>query len=74
MWFRPRFRCLVNLLCNEPGERLRSFFAKIGGTTIVQEPEEAQNPEMPIAALEARAVHFCLPIIEIAAKLTELSD
>jgi hypothetical protein len=28
---------------------------------------------MPIAALEARAVDFCLPIKEIAAKLSELS-
>ncbi len=44
-----------------------------GGTTIAQEPEEAQSPEMPIAALEARAVDFCLPIKEIAAKLSELS-
>jgi hypothetical protein len=45
-----------------------------GGTTIAQEPEEAQNPEMPIAALEARAVDYCLPIKDIAAKLSELSD
>jgi len=46
---------------------------KAGGTTIAQEPEEAQNPEMPIAALEARAVDCCLPIKDIAAKLTGLS-
>jgi chemotaxis response regulator CheB len=46
---------------------------KAGGTTIAQEPEEAQSPEMPIAALEASAVDFCLPIKEIAAKLSELS-
>jgi two-component system chemotaxis response regulator CheB len=44
-----------------------------GGTTIAQKPEEAQSPEMPIAALEANAVDFCLPIKEIAAKLSELS-
>ena len=46
---------------------------KAGGTTIAQEPEEAQSPEMPIAALEARAVDYCLPIKAIAAKLSELS-
>jgi two-component system chemotaxis response regulator CheB len=46
---------------------------KAGGTTIAQEPEGAQSPEMPIAALEASAVDFCLPIKEIAAKLSELS-
>jgi two-component system chemotaxis response regulator CheB len=44
-----------------------------GGTTIAQEPEEAQSPEMPIAALEARAVDYCLPIKDIATKLSELS-
>src|SRR5471032_512417 len=44
-----------------------------GGTTLAQEPEEAQSPEMPIAALEANAVDYCLPIKEIAAKLSELS-
>jgi two-component system chemotaxis response regulator CheB len=46
---------------------------KAGGITIAQEPEEAQSPEMPIAALEASAVDFCLPIKEIAAKLSDLS-
>jgi two-component system, chemotaxis family, protein-glutamate methylesterase/glutaminase len=46
---------------------------KAGGTTIAQEPEEAQSPEMSLAALEARAVDYCLPITEIAAKLSELS-
>jgi two-component system, chemotaxis family, protein-glutamate methylesterase/glutaminase len=44
-----------------------------GGTTIAQEPEEAQSPEMPIAALEARAVDYCLPVKDIAAKMSELS-
>jgi chemotaxis response regulator CheB len=44
-----------------------------GGTTLAQEPEEAQNPEMPMAALEANAVDFCLPIKAIAAKLSDLS-
>ena len=45
-----------------------------GGTTIAQEPDEAQCPEMPNAVLEARAVDYCLPIKEIAAKLSELSE
>jgi two-component system chemotaxis response regulator CheB len=46
---------------------------KGGGTTIAQQPEEAQSPELPMAALEARAVDYCLPIKKIAAKLSELS-
>jgi len=44
-----------------------------GETTIAQEPDEAQCPEMPIADLKARAVGYCLPIKDIAAKLSELS-
>jgi len=46
---------------------------KAGGTTIAQEPEEALSPEMPIAALEASAVDYCLPIKGIAEKLSALS-
>ena len=45
-----------------------------GGTTFAQEPDEAQSPEMPNAVLAARAVDYCLPIKEIAAKLSELSE
>jgi two-component system, chemotaxis family, protein-glutamate methylesterase/glutaminase len=44
-----------------------------GGTTIAQEPEEAQCPGMPNAVLAAGAVDYCLPIKDMAAKLTELS-
>ncbi len=39
-----------------------------GGTTIAQEPEEAQCPGMPEAVLAAGAVDYCLPIKDIAAK------
>jgi len=46
---------------------------KAGGTTIAQEPDEAQSPEMPNAALNAGAVDYCLPIKDIAAKLSELA-
>jgi two-component system chemotaxis response regulator CheB len=44
-----------------------------GGTTFAQEPNEAQCSEMPISALDARAVDYCLPIKGIAAKLSELT-
>jgi two-component system, chemotaxis family, protein-glutamate methylesterase/glutaminase len=44
-----------------------------GGATIVQEPDEAQCPGMPDAALESGAVDYRLPIKELAAKLSELS-
>ena len=45
-----------------------------GATTIAQEPDEAQCPEMPNAVLEAGAMDYCLPIKEMAAKLSELSE
>jgi two-component system, chemotaxis family, protein-glutamate methylesterase/glutaminase len=44
-----------------------------GGTTSVQQPEEARCPEMPNAALDAGAADYCLPIKDIAAKLSELA-
>lgn len=44
-----------------------------GGATIAQEPEEAQCPGMPEAVLATGAVDYCLPIKDIAAKLSELS-
>ena len=46
---------------------------KEGGTTIVQEPDEALCPGMPIAALDAEAADYCLPVEKIAAKLSEMS-
>jgi len=43
-----------------------------GGTTIVQEPTEADHPEMPMNALMHNRVDHRLPLEGIAALLTEL--
>ena len=40
-----------------------------GGTTIVQEPLEANYPDMPLSALRHVAVDACLPLAGIAAEL-----
>jgi len=46
---------------------------KSGGCVIVQDPKEASFPEMPLRAIEALKVDWCLPLIEISRKLVELA-
>ena len=43
-----------------------------GGTTIVQDPEDAPYPEMPASALAAERPDYVLPLREIPALLREL--
>ena len=43
-----------------------------GGTCIVQDPEEAQYPAMPLNALNNVDVDYCLPISEMGALLYRL--
>ena len=44
-----------------------------GGTTIVQEPNEAVHPEMPMNALMHNRIDHRLPLEDIAALLTQLA-
>jgi two-component system chemotaxis response regulator CheB len=44
-----------------------------GGLTLVQDPREAHFPEMPMRALEALKVDWCLSLVEISQKLVELA-
>lgn len=46
---------------------------RCGGTAIVQEPEEADYPEMPLSALRHVAVDACLPLSGIAGALARLA-
>ena len=43
-----------------------------GGTTIVQHPDEATNPSMPLSALKHVAVDHCLPLADIPMLLARL--
>ena len=43
-----------------------------GGVTIVQDPAEAERPDMPSNALENVQVDYCLPAAEIGALLPKL--
>jgi two-component system chemotaxis response regulator CheB len=44
-----------------------------GGTTIVQDPSDAEVPSMPQSALREVKVDFCVPVSEIADLLVRLS-
>ncbi|MGI4946927.1 MAG: chemotaxis protein CheB [Janthinobacterium lividum] len=43
-----------------------------GGVTVVQDPDDAENPSMPQSALRHVAVDHCLPLRDIAALLAVL--
>lgn len=46
---------------------------RLGGTAIVQDPEEADYPGMPLSALRAVAVDHVLPLLEIGPLLDRLA-
>lgn len=46
---------------------------KCGGTCIVQDPEDAEYPDMPRNALNNVAVDHCLPLAEMGALLDKLA-
>jgi two-component system, chemotaxis family, protein-glutamate methylesterase/glutaminase len=43
-----------------------------GGRTLVQDPQDAMRPEMPLAALATGQVDLCAPVGELGAHLREL--
>src|SRR5262245_49258440 len=43
-----------------------------GGVAIVQDPEDAAFPDMPVHAIESVEVDYCLPSAELAATLVAL--
>src|SRR3954467_7995184 len=45
-----------------------------GGKAVVQNPAEAPEPEMPLAALDATAVDACLPLADIAPYPVQLAQ
>ena len=46
---------------------------RCGGTCIVQDPNEAEHPDMPLSVLNTIEVHHCGPLAEMGAILEELT-
>jgi two-component system, chemotaxis family, protein-glutamate methylesterase/glutaminase len=46
---------------------------KLGGTAVVQDPEDALAPSMPLSALAHVEVDHCVPLAQMAALLTRLT-
>ncbi|RYF71826.1 MAG: chemotaxis protein CheB [Comamonadaceae bacterium] len=44
-----------------------------GGTTVVQDPATAAEPDMPLNAMAATQVDHCVPLVDIAPLLTRLA-
>jgi two-component system chemotaxis response regulator CheB len=47
---------------------------KSGGTLIVQDPGEAEYPDMPMSVLNAMKVDYCVPLEKMGAIITEKSQ
>lgn len=45
-----------------------------GGKAVVQDPQDALYPSMPMAAIKAVAVDYCVPIIEMGELLVDLTN
>ena len=49
------------------------WIKRYGGIAVVQDPNDAQSPDMPVAALEHVDVDYVLPAAEIGRLLTKLT-
>ncbi len=57
---------------NDGAAGLRAI-KRCGGIALVQDPQDAQTPEMPLAALRHVEVDYCMPAARIGATMAELS-
>jgi two-component system chemotaxis response regulator CheB len=58
-------------LLNDGAEGISAIKAK-GGVAVVQDPKEAEFPQMPLNAIRAASVDYCLPLAQMPALLQEL--
>ena len=45
-----------------------------GGTCIVQDPNEAEYPDMPLSVLKEMEVDYCVPLAEMGAVISDVID
>ena len=68
----PRLAAVLLTGANHDGAAGMAKVGRLGGLTVVQDPDEALFPEMPRAALALRAPDFVLPLQQIQAFLAGL--
>lgn len=69
-------KCLIGIVltgANFDGSRGLARIKALGGIAIVQDPDEAEAPQMPRAALAATAVDHVVPINAMAGLLCQLA-
>lgn len=69
-----RSRVIAILLSGTRDDGVTGLFAvqRCGGVTIIQEPGDAQYPELPEAGLAAMRPNSCVPVAEMAALVNRL--
>ena len=45
---------------------------KCGGTCIVQDPNEAEYPDMPLSVLKSIEMDYCIPISQMGATISQV--
>lgn len=70
--YGPDLVAVVLTGANADGSRGVVEVAAAGGRVLAQDPEEAERPEMPAAAIATAAVHEVLTLSGLAARLNEL--
>ncbi|MDM4769407.1 chemotaxis protein CheB [Solimonas sp. SE-A11] len=71
--WRERLAAVVLTGANDDGARGAALVRSLGGTLIVQDPQEAEAPEMPAAALRLAGADHVLPLNRIAPMLLKLA-
>lgn len=57
---------------NADGATGAASIRKVGGTVVIEDPQTAAMPAMPLAALQRAGADYCLPLAEIAPLLERL--
>lgn len=72
--FKERLIGVVLTGANADGAKGLKFIKECGGTAIVQNPETAESPYMPQAALDTTAVDYIVPLEQIVPLLVRLTE
>jgi two-component system chemotaxis response regulator CheB len=71
-FYRERLLGIILTGANEDGAAGLATIHRAGGVTVVQQPDDAQSPYMPVSALKRTPADFVLPLADIARLLRAL--